>query len=63
MLVSSVIGTKKRKFAPHLSAIIHHGSDRTQDEQEFKTASLAHDLAIASFTLARKDAKLFKSFT
>ena len=61
---TSVVGNwykEIEKFAPHLKAIIHHGSDRTQDEEAFKTASLAHDLVITSFTLARKDAKLLKS--
>lgn len=61
---TSVVGNwykEIEKFAPHLKAIIHHGSDRIQDEEEFKTASLAHALVITSFTLARKDTKLLKS--
>ncbi|MCU0533003.1 MAG: DEAD/DEAH box helicase [Hydrococcus sp. Prado102] len=61
---TSVVGNwykEIEKFAPHLKATIHHGSDRTQDIEEFKTISLAHDLVITSFTLARKDAKLLKS--
>lgn len=49
------------KFAPHLRAMIHHGSDRLKQEAEFKAASLNHDIVITSFTLARKDEKLLSS--
>jgi SNF2 family DNA or RNA helicase len=61
---TSVVGNWQKeieKFAPHLQAIVHHGSDRSKDDKEFKTACLDKDIIITSFTLARKDAKLFKS--
>ncbi|PSF30498.1 ATP-dependent helicase [Aphanothece hegewaldii CCALA 016] len=63
---TSVVGNWQKeieKFAPHLKSFIHHGSSRYQDETEFQSASLEHDLVITSFTLARKDAKLFNSLT
>lgn len=71
---TSVVGNWHKeivKFAPHLKTLIHHGSarqrrafsDRVTEEEAFKTASLACDIVITSFTLARKDAKLLKSIT
>ena len=59
---TSVIGNwhkELEKFAPHLKVIVHHGSNRSQDEKDFESAILNHDVVITSFTLARKDAKLF----
>jgi SNF2 family DNA or RNA helicase len=61
---TSVVGNWQReiaKFAPHLQSMIHHGSDRIQTAPEFKTACQQHDVIITSFTLARKDEKLFHS--
>ena len=61
---TSVVGNWVReiaKFAPHLQAMVHHGSDRIKDEAEFNTACLQHDVIITSFTLARKDEKLLSS--
>ena len=58
---TSVVGNWLReiaKFAPHLNARVHHGSDRLKDLAEFKVDCLQHDVVITSFTLARKDAKL-----
>jgi SNF2 family DNA or RNA helicase len=63
---TSVVGNWVReiaKFAPHLQAIVHHGSDRLKDEAEFKATCLKHDVVITSFTLARKDEKLLSSVT
>ena len=59
---TSVVGNWRKeieKFAPHLTVMVHHGSNRSQDEKEFKNIILDHDIVITSFTLARKDAKLF----
>jgi SNF2 family DNA or RNA helicase len=59
---TSVVGNWKKeveKFAPHLRAIVHHGSDRTQDVEAFKASCFTHDLTITSFTLVRKDENLF----
>jgi SNF2 family DNA or RNA helicase len=61
---TSVVGNWLReiaKFAPHLNARVHHGSDRLQDLSEFKADCLQQDVVITSFTLARKDAKLLGS--
>ncbi len=61
---TSVVGNWKKeieKFAPHLKAIVHHGSDRLQDPQAFQDICLTHDLIITSFTLIRKDEALFSS--
>lgn len=61
---TSVVGNWQKeieKFAPHLQSMIHHGSSRIQDEKEFKEAVLKQDIAITSFTLARKDAKLLQA--
>ncbi len=61
---TSVVGNWLReiaKFAPHLNARVHHGSDRIQDLAEFKADCLQQDVIITSFTLARKDAKLLGS--
>ncbi|MBO3458260.1 DEAD/DEAH box helicase [Aetokthonos hydrillicola Thurmond2011] len=60
---TSVVGNWQKeiaKFAPQLKTMVHHGSDRLQD-QAFKAASLQHDVVITSFTLARKDDKLLNS--
>ncbi|MGZ8172506.1 DEAD/DEAH box helicase [Methylobacter sp.] len=58
---TSVIGNWQKeieKFAPHLTTLIHHGSEREQDVDAFKQLCLQHDLLITSYTLARKDSKL-----
>ncbi|ARV57467.1 ATP-dependent helicase [Nostocales cyanobacterium HT-58-2] len=61
---TSVVGNWQKeiaKFAPHLKTMVHHGSNRIQQEEDFKAASLQHDVVITSFTLARKDEKLLGS--
>ncbi|MGH8000571.1 MAG: SNF2-related protein, partial [Brasilonema sp.] len=61
---TSVVGNWQKeiaKFAPHLKTMVHHGSSRIQQEEDFKAASLQHDVVITSFTLARKDEKLLSS--
>jgi SNF2 family DNA or RNA helicase len=58
---TSVVGNWRRemqKFAPHLKAIVHHGGERAQESEAFKTMAHQNDLVITSFTLARKDSKL-----
>lgn len=58
---TSVVGNWQKeieKFAPHLRAIVHHGSQRAKETKDFKAACREHDVVITSFTLARKDAKL-----
>ena len=49
------------KFAPKLRVLVHHGSKRQNQEKAFKAAVAKSDIVISSFTLARKDAKLFNS--
>ena len=61
---TSVIGNWHReiqKFAPHLQAMIHHGSDRVKESSAFQDLCDHHDVIITSFALARKDAKLFQN--
>ncbi|MFN5860697.1 MAG: SNF2-related protein, partial [Pseudanabaena sp.] len=61
---TSVVGNWQKeieKFAPHLRAIVHHGSDRLQDATAFQEVYQTHDLIITSFTLIRKDEALFSS--
>ena len=61
---TSVVGNWQKeilKFAPHLKTMVHHGSNRIQQQADFKAASLQHDVVISSFTLARKDEKLLSS--
>ncbi len=63
---TSVVGNwykEIEKFAPHLKVIVHHGTNRMQEEEIFKTTSLEHDILITSYTLARKDSKLLNSLT
>lgn len=63
---TSVVGNWEKevgKFAPHLKVKIHHGSGRQQDEAVFQKDCLKYDLVITSFTLVRKDQKLFNSLT
>ncbi len=58
---TSVVGNwlhEIHKFAPHINATVHHGSDRATDPKTFKKACRDHDILITSFALARKDAKL-----
>jgi SNF2 family DNA or RNA helicase len=57
---TSVVGNWSKeieKFAPQLRVLVHHGSQRLQDDAAFKAVSLEHDVVITSFTLARKDVK------
>lgn len=59
---TSVVGNwfhEIHKFAPHITAAVHHGSDRAKAPKDFKQTCRKHDILITSFALARKDAKLF----
>lgn len=63
---TSVVGNWQKeieKFAPHLNTLIHHGSNRLQEESKFQAAIAQHDIVITSFTLVRKDIKLLNSQT
>ena len=61
---TSVVGNWRKeieKFAPHLKAIVHHGTERAKDVAEFQAMSSQNDVVITSFTLIRKDLKLIES--
>ena len=61
---TSVLGNWYReleKFAPSLTATVHHGSDRPKTEKPFQRLANQHDLVITSFSLARRDSELFSS--
>jgi len=61
---TSVVGNWEKeieKFAPHLKVIVHHGSDRLQNIPKFQAACSDCNVVITSFSLARKDEKLFAS--
>ncbi|NET36752.1 MAG: DEAD/DEAH box helicase, partial [Cyanothece sp. SIO1E1] len=61
---TSVVGNwykEIEKFAPHLRALVHHGTQRAKEVKDFKATCKQHDVVITSFTLARKDAKLLGS--
>lgn len=63
---TSVVGNwhhELHKFAPHLTAAVHHGSDRVKEAKAFKALCRTHDVVITSFNLARKDAKLLADIT
>jgi SNF2 family DNA or RNA helicase len=61
---TSVVGNWHKeiaKFAPHLKTLVHHGSDRLQNHADFPETCQQYDVVISSFTLVRKDEKLFSS--
>lgn len=61
---TSVLGNWRKeigKFAPHLQAIVHHGSERAKDVKEFKHMAQQNQVVITSFTLIRKDLKLMEA--
>lgn len=61
---TSVMGNWQKevsKFAPQLSAAIHHGNGRVKDNAEFLALCGNHHMVITSYSLARKDAKLLSA--
>ncbi|MEM9541270.1 MAG: DEAD/DEAH box helicase [Cyanobacteria bacterium P01_E01_bin.42] len=61
---TSVLGNWQKeiaKFAPHLTSIVHHGSDRANETKDFKKRCQEKDVVITSYTLIRKDTKLFNA--
>ena len=61
---TSVIGNWKKeieRFAPGLSAFIHHGAVRVRDGKAFEQACMACDVVITSYALARRDEKILSS--
>ncbi|SEH09016.1 DEAD/DEAH box helicase [Candidatus Venteria ishoeyi] len=61
---TSVIGNwhkEVEKFAPHLRTHIHHGSKREKNARAFQQLAAQQDILITSYTLIRKDEKLFNA--
>ena len=61
---TSVLGNWQKetaRFAPHLRAMIHHGSAREKEKKAFLDACAEQDLVISSYALARRDEKLFNA--
>jgi SNF2 family DNA or RNA helicase len=59
---TSVLGNwvkELERFAPNLKGMVHHGSDRPNTVKEFQKICQSLDVLITSFTLIRKDIKLF----
>ncbi|KPQ33886.1 MAG: superfamily II DNA/RNA helicase SNF2 family [Phormidium sp. OSCR] len=59
---TSVLGNWQKevsRFAPQLRTQVHHGGNRIQENKAFKQAAAEVDVLITSYTLVRKDAKLF----
>lgn len=59
---TSVVGNWRKemqKFAPHLRSIVHHGNERAKAVKDFEAMAKQNDVVITSFSLARKDSKLF----
>jgi len=59
---TSVLGNWRKeieRFAPDLSTHTHHGGARSSEESVLREQCLAVDVVITSYTLLRKDAKLF----
>ena len=51
-----------QKFAPQLKSIIHHGSNRVQEQAAFQGACDAQDIVITSFQIARRDKQLLNQY-
>jgi len=61
---TSVLGNWQKevsRFAPHLTTIIHHGSQRIKQAEAFQEECRQYDMLISSYALARKDEKLFRA--
>ncbi|MFQ5633085.1 MAG: DEAD/DEAH box helicase, partial [bacterium] len=61
---TSVLGNWQKeieRFAPNLRSVIHHGSNRSKDASEFAENIAQADVVISSYSLARRDEKIFCS--
>lgn len=61
---TSVIGNWRmeiERFAPELSAYVHHGVERIKDPQDFERRIQGHPIIITSYALARRDEKLLSA--
>src|SRR3989440_2175517 len=60
---TSVLGNWRKeieRFAPELHTLVHQGSTRLKDKQEFVDACQTYDVVLTSFALARLDEKLLQ---
>src|SRR5437660_1853017 len=60
---TSVLGNWRKeieRFAPELKTLVHQGSSRLKDKQEFVDACQTYDVVLTSFALARLDEKLLQ---
>jgi len=63
---TSVIGNWQKeieRFSQGFSVLIHHGSNRTKNIDDFKLIISKYNIIITSFALVRKDEKLFKEIS
>ncbi len=61
---TSVVGNWQReaqRFAPDLTVLVHHGSDRLDAPKSFSDACRGRNLVITSYGLARRDARLLRA--
>jgi SNF2 family DNA or RNA helicase len=60
---TSVLGNWRKeieRFAPQLRTLVHQGSTRLKDKQNFAETCQTHDVVLTSFALARLDEKLLQ---
>src|SRR6266496_3928179 len=60
---TSVLGNWRKeieRFAPELHTLVHQGSTRLKDKQEFVDVCQTYDVVLTSFALARLDEKLLQ---
>lgn len=57
----SVVGNWRKeieRFAPTLSVLVHHGSERSKRKKKFKSDIVGKDVVITTFSLANRDAEI-----
>ena len=51
------------RFTPDLSVLVHHGGDRTSDEEAFTEQMANHTLVVTNYALLRRDVELFRAIS
>ena len=51
------------RFTPDLSVLVHHGGDRTSDEEAFTEQMADHRLVVTNYALLRRDVDLFRTIS
>ncbi len=51
------------RFTPDLSVLVHHGGDRTSDEEAFTEQMANHTLVVTNYALLRRDVDLFRTIS